>query len=139
MTTGAPSLRAALAAAALAGCVQVDATFGRMPGPEALAAVRPGLTTRAELLDLLGPPEEYAGPGADLGLRAHDPQEARVLDERDLFGREVLTWVLELRRDRAFIVPLLYSHWTTSHRTGRVTALLDGRGVVAALGVEPAP
>ena len=127
------------AAAVFAGCVQVEAVFGRLPAPEMLASVRPGLTTRDELLDLLGPPEEYAGPGAHLGLRAHDPQQARVLDERDLFGREALTWVIERRSDRAFIVPILFTRWTTRHATGRATALLDERGVVAAWGVEPLP
>jgi hypothetical protein len=138
VSTGAQSLLLSLAAAALAGCVAVDSSFGHAPGAAALGAVRPGVTTRAELIALLGPPEEYAGPGADRGLRAHDPQELRVLEERDLFGRQVLSWVRERRSDRAFIVPILFTHWTTTHRTERVTALLDDRGVVTALGVEPA-
>ncbi len=117
-------------------CVSVDARFGHAPPAGALAAVRPGATTRAELLDLLGPPEEYVGPGLHLGLRAHDPQAQRVLEERDLFGRETLTWLLERRADRALVVPVLFTHWTTTHRTQRVTALLDAHGVVQALGVQ---
>lgn len=138
MATGAQSLALGAAVAALAGCVAVDATFGHAPGAAALSAVRPGVTTRAELLALLGPSEEYAGPGADRGLRAHDPQELRVLEERDLFGRERLTWVRERRSDRAFVVPILFTWWTTTHRAERVTALLDARGVVVALGVDAA-
>jgi hypothetical protein len=125
-----------LLAALAGGCVSVDARFGHAPPAAALATVRPGSTTRAELLDLLGPPEEYVGPGLHLGLRAHDPQAQRVLEERDLFGREVLTWLLERRADRALVVPILFTHWTTTHRTQRVTALLDAQGVVQALGVQ---
>lgn len=138
MRTGAQSTLLLAAAAALGGCIVADTSFGAAPSAAALAEVRPGVTTRAELLALLGPPEEYVSPGAGTGLRAHDPQGQRVLEERDLFGRRTLTWVHERRSDRAFVIPILFTRWVTTHHAGRVTALLDERGVVEALGVEPA-
>lgn len=76
----------------LGGCASVDMEFPYLPPSDALASVRPGLTTRAEVLRLLGPPEEMRRPAAFERARRETPQSRRVLEARDVFGRESYTY-----------------------------------------------
>ena len=54
-------LAALLPALLLSGCLyaQASAHFGSVLDPEVIARIVPGRTTKAEVLELLGPPEEY--------------------------------------------------------------------------------
>jgi hypothetical protein len=137
----------ALGAALACGCTQIDTTYGQTPpSAAALAGVTEGLTTEAEVIARLGPPEEYLQPLALPLGRADEGARRRVDDERDLFGRRVLTWACEVRTDREFAVlprlPLLGDLLTvfrvthTTHTSERLVILVDERGLVEAVGRE---
>jgi hypothetical protein len=130
---------AALAGALLLpGCYALTrATLGEpIPSEQELAAVEPGRTTRAEVLALLGPPDEYSQPVLLAGLSAADSRTVRVLDEHDLFGRDAFTWVRERRDDRAWLAWPVFAHLRRETRIDRLKVLFDGDGVVSAVGCE---
>ena len=76
----------------LPGCVLSGISFGNeLPAVASMMAIEPGRTTCEQVLDLLGPPEEYAQPTPFFNRpRAWDPQMQRVLEERDLFRRRTV-------------------------------------------------
>ncbi len=108
-----------------AGCVTMQTDYGRpVPDP---GGISPGVTSRAEVLARLGPPEEFEQPTPFRG-RSFDPQATRVFDERDLFDRRSYTWVAERRRDRYLIlIPFLtlYGRFHTDHRSDRLMITFD--------------
>ncbi|MHC5210507.1 MAG: hypothetical protein ACYTG2_07310 [Planctomycetota bacterium] len=127
------------------GCTIVTVRYGHpVPGAQALLGVVPGSSTEAEAIAALGVPEEYASPNTLAFGRAWDPARQRVEEERDLTDRRILTWVYETRTRSEFAVlpsvPLLadfltfFSTSTLVHRAERVVVLLDGSGVVTAVG-----
>jgi len=127
----------------LPGCVFSSITFGsELASDDAVAAIEPGRTQFQQVLHLLGPPEEYAQPTPYLGLRAWDPQEQRVLEERDVFRRRSWLWIRERRRDNIFWIPLLFTWLDTDHQADRIVVTFDTKGVVTAVGrqdMEDAP
>jgi outer membrane protein assembly factor BamE (lipoprotein component of BamABCDE complex) len=126
-----------LVALALPGCVFSSITFGsELPGDDAVAAIVPGTTKFQDVLHLLGPPEEYAQPTPYLGLRAWDPQEQRVLEERDVFRRRSWLWIRERRTDDIFWIPLLFTWVDTEHQADRIVVTFDTKGVVTAVGMQ---
>jgi hypothetical protein len=130
-----------------AGCTQIEVVYGQPPAAAAeLTGVTAGLTTEQQLVARLGPPDEYLSPPA-LGLgRAFDEARRRVDQERDLFGRRVLTWACETRHVSEFSVPprvpLIWDYLTVFRITDqtsvseRLVVLLDEQGVVEAVGRE---
>ena len=128
----------------VAVCVLPECVVMRIEYGEPLRTplgVEPGVTTTAELMDLLGPPEEYSAP-RPWSANAANPQATRVDSERDLFGRRVYTWVHETRRDKAWLIlPILtvFSHWRTDHEIEQITAIFDDDGIVTGIGVEKRP
>jgi outer membrane protein assembly factor BamE (lipoprotein component of BamABCDE complex) len=124
-------------AAALPSCVLSSISFGdKLRTATSAEAIVPGLTSRAEVLQLLGPPEEFSQPTPLLGLRAWDPQEQRVLKERDVFHRRTWTWIREQREDQLLWIPLPFVWANTEHDADRIMVTFDKRGLVTAVGFE---
>jgi outer membrane protein assembly factor BamE (lipoprotein component of BamABCDE complex) len=125
----------ALVALLLPGCAMGRLTFDDgVPDGPSVAAIKPGHTTRQQVLHLLGPPEEYAQPVSLFGLRAWDPQQQRVFTEHDVFRRRTWTWLRETRSDLAVGIPLLFTWIDTDHQAERVVVTFDQWGVVTAVG-----
>jgi hypothetical protein len=122
----------------LPGCYALHrSTLGNtIPSAQALAALEPGRTTREQVLQLLGPPDEFSQPALFSELSVADSRDARVFEERDVFGRAAFTWVREQRDDRAWLLWPLYVHLNTETRIDRLKVLFDDRDVVAAVGCE---
>lgn len=102
--------------AALAACTIVHETVGAAV-PTDLSALRPGETTKAQALSLLGAPDS-------------------VLRQ---FDGELYTWLQSDNwSERLLLVPLLplYSRTRGAARTDRLALLFDHRGVLAAVGVQ---
>ena len=98
--------------------------------------------SRAEVLARLGPPDEAATPVPLFGVRAWDPGALRVLEEHELFERRTWTWTAEAERDRAFVIPLIFVWWRTTHRADRVRVEFDADWRVVSVAremVEDAP
>jgi len=92
-----------LAASAL-GCIDARVDFQRAPTAEQVAQIRPGETTRSEVLTWLGPPDEVRLSASGERLRRLDARKARV-EAGNVFGGSAWTWALERRSER--IVGLL--------------------------------
>lgn len=85
--------------------VQMD--FRHLPARAALDSIQPGVTTRAEVLHRLGPPEEMRRPADFDRARLTTPQHRRVLEEGVLFGDDAYTYASGRRRIDAFgILPI---------------------------------
>ncbi len=131
-------------AGASAACQLSVTRFGApLPDASRLAGIEPGRTTTAEVLALLGPPEEFRAPGFADGAREWDVPTERVHVEHDLVARRHWTWIDERRIDREFSflprVARLFSWDSQEHRAGRVVVMFDEAGIVTAVGVEPGP
>lgn len=126
-----------LIAMLLPGCVLSGISFGNeLPDVASVMAIEPGRTTCEQVLDLLGPPEEYAQPTPYLGLRAWDAQEQRVLVERDILSRRTWTWIRERRTDHMILIPFLFTWLEADHRADRIVVIFDDRGIVTAVGSD---
>lgn len=117
--------------ALLPGCVFASVTQGTgVPPRERVAAIRPGASTRADVLALLGPPAETGSPTPLARLRAFDPNTTRVLEERELFGRRRWTWdreVLDQFRVEGWV---FFRYVDTDIALERVSVTFDEAGVV---------
>lgn len=84
------------AAAALAlvvgGCTSVVMDYPGLPPAEALRSIEPGVTTRAQVLGRLGPPEEMRQPAGFDRSRATLPQARRVLEAGEIFDDRAYTY-----------------------------------------------
>jgi hypothetical protein len=89
----------------VAGCIELRFDFQRLPPEAAFAAIQPGLTTRAEVLEALGPPEEVRQPALGEEMRRRDPRRLRLLAAGEVFDEGAWTWAAERRSER--IVGLL--------------------------------
>jgi hypothetical protein len=74
------------------GCTTVALDYGGLPAPEALGSIEPGVTTRGEVLQQLGPPEELRRPAPFERGRLASPQRRRILESGDIFGSDVYTY-----------------------------------------------
>jgi hypothetical protein len=79
---------ACLVAAAICGCTTLELNFQRLPPSEDLASVQPGVTTRSEVLQRLGPPEEFRRPAAFERARLTSLQRRQTLEAHQIFGRD---------------------------------------------------
>jgi hypothetical protein len=91
-----------VALAAISGCTTVELDYQRLPAPEALRSIQPGVTTRSEALQQLGPPEEFRRPAPFERARRTSPQRRRIVEGKDVFGRGVYTYASERDTRRNF-------------------------------------
>jgi hypothetical protein len=104
---------AALVCAALlgSGCFSIEVTAGNQVPTERVPQIQLGKTTKAEILDWFGAPEDYTDPS---GLR-------RVLDDGVVLPEDVLALpyadvlVFETTHGRAKGVLLLFFNWFDVH------------------------
>jgi hypothetical protein len=91
-----------LLAVAICGCTTLQLDFQRLPPSEELASVQPGVTTRSEVLQRLGPPEEFRRPSAFERARLTSLQERQTLEAHQIFGRDAYTYASARRTTRSF-------------------------------------
>ena len=100
------------------GCTSGRLDYHSTPPRAAFEAIEPGVTTRSEVLHRLGPPEELRRlSNFDRSLDT-SPQERRVLEGGDLFGRDAYTYARSERRIERFAIPPF----------GPTLFAIDGRG-----------
>jgi hypothetical protein len=111
---------APLVAAALCACTNVRLDFQELPPAEALRSIQPGVTTRTQVLERLGPPEEVRRPTTLERARVTMVQSRGVLEAGDVFGRGAFTYASGHRSIDVFgILPIAVSVFrvTWSHST----------------------
>ena len=120
----------------LPACLVVHTNYGDPIASDAeVEALVVGVTTRRQVLDALGPPEEYRQPMPWVG-RHYDPQRQRVSRERDIFDRRRYTYLQERRKDRLILVlPVLtlFSSYRIDHQADRMLIWFDENDRVSAV------
>ncbi len=107
-----------VAAAVLFGCTTVELDYQRLPSPEALASIRKGITTRSEVLQRLGPPEELRRPAPFERAPLGSSQRRRILEGGDIFGRDAYTYASEQHAIESFgLLPVSVTLFRVSRRT----------------------
>ncbi len=94
-----------VAVAAVSGCTTLQIDYQRLPTPQALESIQEGITTRSEVLQRLGPPEEFRQPSPFDQARSTSPQRRRILEAREVFIRDVYTYASERYTVRTFGLP----------------------------------
>jgi len=84
-----------VAVATVFGCTTLEINYQRLPTPEALESIQEGITTRSEVLERLGPPEEFRQPSPFDRTRTTSPQRRRILEGGEVFIRNVYTYASE--------------------------------------------
>ena len=84
------------------GCVQIRVDFQTLPSATVFQDIEVGVTTRAELLEKLGPPEEFRQPAMGEQARRLDRREQRALEEKEVFQHSSWTWASERRSADTF-------------------------------------
>jgi hypothetical protein len=113
------SLGFSLVVAAFCGCTTLQLDYQRLPSPQALESIRAGITTRGEVLQRLGPPEEFRQPAPFDRARPSSPQHRRILEGGEVFIRDSYTYASERYTVRTFgLLPvgpsLFYVSWRSS-------------------------
>lgn len=90
------------AALVLVSCVQVDLRYEPLRQRERFAEIEEGVTTRSDVLHLVGPPEEFRIPPVIGFGRTSSPQRRQVIEGGDVFGRDRFTYISEHRRVGTF-------------------------------------
>jgi len=139
---------AALALAALCGtaCTTIEGHFQRLPSEQALRAVEPGVTTRSEVLRLLGPPEEMRRPAVFIERAPTTaPQRRRILEGGDLLKlqagarrirvtEKLVDYILVLaettRESSEFALPVSTRGVQGLYRASQALAMCEGRDYV---------
>lgn len=105
-----------------AGCVSMTVVAGNQVPTERIAEIQPGRTTKAEVLDWFGAPEDYTDPS---GLR-------RVLDGGAMLPEDVLALpyadvlVFETTHGRVKGLLLILFNWLDIHVTSdRLVVFFD--------------
>jgi hypothetical protein len=123
-----------VALAAVCGCTTLEIDYQRLPAPEALESIQEGITTRSEVLQRLGPPEEFRQPSPFDQARPTSPQRRRVLEAREVFIRDAYTYASERYTVRTFgllpVGPSLFRVSWRSSREDRWRLEFDERGLV---------
>ena len=105
-------------AAVLFGCTTVEFDYQRLPSPEALASIQRGITTRSEVLQRLGPPEELRRPAPFERAPLGSSQRRRILEGGDIFGRDAYTYASEQHAIESFgLLPVSVTLFRVSRRT----------------------
>jgi hypothetical protein len=105
---------------ATSGCTTVELDYQRLPTPAALASIQAGVTTRSEVLQRLGPPEELRRPAPFERGRITSPQRRRILESGDLFGSDSYTYASERDTIHTFgVLPIGPALFRISWRSAR--------------------
>lgn len=100
-------MAAALAGSPVVGCTSLRIDYHDLGDTSALAAIEPGVTTRAEVLRRLGPPDEMRRPAPVDRARETSPIRRRIIEAGDVFGRDAYTYASGRHTTRAFgILPM---------------------------------
>jgi hypothetical protein len=106
--------------AAVFGCTTLEINYQRLPAPEALGSIQEGVTTRSEVLERLGPPEEFRQPSPFDRTRRTSPQRRRILEGGEVFIRDVYTYASERYTLETFgLLPVGPSLFRVSWRNSR--------------------
>ena len=109
-----------LAVAAAFGCTALEINYQRLPAPEALESIQEGVTTRSEVLQRLGPPEEFRQPSPFDRARPTSPQRRRILEGGEVFIQDIYTYASERYRVETFgLLPVGPSLFRVSWRNSR--------------------
>jgi len=109
-----------VAVAALCGCTTLEINYQRLPEREALASIQEGITTRSEVLQRLGPPEEFRQPSPFDRTRATSPQRRRILEGGEVFIQGIYTYASERYRIETFgLLPVGVSLFRVTWRNSR--------------------
>ena len=123
-----------VAVAAAFGCTTVEINYQRLPAPEALESIQEGTTTRSEVLQRLGPPEEFRQPSPFDRARATSPQRRRILEGGEVFIQDIYTYASERHRTETFgllpVGPSLFRISWNSSREDRWRLEFDENDVV---------
>jgi hypothetical protein len=108
------------ALAALLGCTTLEINYQGLPAPEAFASIREGITTRSEVLQRLGPPEEFRQPSPFDRARLSSPQRRRILEGGEVFVQDIYTYASERYRIETFgLLPVGVSLFRVTWRNSR--------------------
>ena len=116
---------AALACVALCStaCVMIDAVGGNEVPEERVQQIRPGETTRAEILDWFGAPAAYTDPS---GLRIlFEAGEVLPEDVLAFPYADVLVFQLTRAKGRGLIIPLFFYYLDARGASDRLVVYLD--------------
>jgi hypothetical protein len=114
------NLGLSVAVAATFGCTTLQIDYQRLPAPEVLASVQEGVTTRREVLERLGPPEEFRQPSPFDRARSTSPQRRRILEGGEVFIRDFFTYASERYTTRTFgLLPVGPSLFRVTWRKSR--------------------
>ena len=109
-----------VAVAAAFGCTTVEINYQRLPAPQALESIQEGITTRSEVLQQLGPPEEFRQPSPFDRARPTSPQRRRILEGGEVFIQDIYTYASERHRTETFgLLPVGPSAFRATWRTSR--------------------
>ena len=113
-----------VAVAATFGCTTLQLDYQRLPAPEVLASVQEGVTTRSEVLERLGPPEEFRQPSPFDQARPTSPQRRRILEGGEVFIRDFFTYASERFTTRTFGLLPVGPISTTTTATATVATII---------------
>jgi len=122
-------------AAACPGCTLVSVDYAAIPSPEAVFGLKPGRTTRFEVMARLGPPDEYRRPAPGERGRPLDPRSLHSREEHRVFGRSRFTYARERVEQRRLDL-LLFKSSVTNVTTDRVVLFFDDQGVLQDVSFE---
>jgi len=109
-----------VAVAAVLGCTTVEINYQRLPAREALESIQEGITTRSEVLQRLGPPEEFRQPSPFDRARPTSPQRRRILEGGEVFFQDIYTYASERYRVETFgLLPVGVSLFRVTWRNSR--------------------
>jgi hypothetical protein len=116
------------------GCTTIELEYQSLPAPEALESIQAGITSRSEVLERLGPPEEMRRPAPFERQRPSSPQFRRTIEAGEIFGDGAYTYARERHTIRTFgLLPtgpgLFQISWRKS-REDRWRLEFDESGVV---------
>lgn len=115
-----------LPALLLSGCLYVSASgsFGSALDPDAVARIVPGESTKGQVLELLGPPEEYVRSEV---LAALGDESARVAGAVALGNRaqDAFTYQLDTLTSRGTML-LLFNHAWAGIESDLLVVFFDG-------------
>jgi outer membrane protein assembly factor BamE (lipoprotein component of BamABCDE complex) len=112
-------------AVALPACFSVRGEFGNVIHPSSVEAILPGVTTRAEVTALFGPPSAFFKPSLLDMIFGGQPEtlDAPVVED-------VYTYRHVETRTQLVMIPILYASVTAADRSTTLTVFFDSDGVV---------
>ena len=126
--------RLCVALVAVCGCTTIELEYQSLPAAEALESIQPGITSRSEVLERLGPPEEMRRPAPFERERPSSPQFRRIIEAEEIFGDGAYTYARERHTIRNFGLlptgPALFQISRRKSREDRWRLEFDESGVV---------